>query len=54
MSKIAFHRALAGFVARSAIGLSGWGGADAPTMDGKIKAPPSAGARIEVIVPGGH
>jgi hypothetical protein len=28
MSKIAFHRALAGFVARSAVGLSRWGGAD--------------------------
>jgi hypothetical protein len=39
VSKIAFHRALAAFVARSAIGLSRW---EAPTMDGKIKAPPSA------------
>jgi hypothetical protein len=28
MSKIAFHRVLAGFVARSAVGLSRWGGAD--------------------------
>jgi hypothetical protein len=33
MSKIAFHRALAGFVARSSIGLSWWGGADHGRQD---------------------
>ena len=33
MSKIAFHRALAGFVARSAIGLGRWGGADHGRQD---------------------
>ena len=33
MSKIAFRRALEGFVARSAIGLSRWGGADHGRQD---------------------
>ena len=33
MSKIAFHRTLAGFVARSEIGLSRWGGADHGRQD---------------------
>jgi hypothetical protein len=33
MSKIAFHRALAGFVARSAVGLGRWGGADHGRQD---------------------
>ena len=33
MSKIAFHRALADFVARSAVRLSRWGGADHGRQD---------------------
>jgi hypothetical protein len=33
MSKIAFHRALAGFVARSAVGLDRWAGVDHGRQD---------------------
>jgi hypothetical protein len=51
MSKIAFHRALAGFVARSAVGLSRWGGADHGRQDKSVAFGPAHVFVCAVVLP---